>query len=403
VKVWSQPIVKIALSLMVLMCLSAPFALVPGYSVRFVLTDYGSNLLMMLTIAIAVRAPLDVERAALTQLCGCAFFCTIVILRFHVDSTGRLGNLAYYDANDFAMLAVCTLPLAIYFVRRPGKALWRLLAVAAVGLFMIGIVRSGSRGGFLGLIAVALTLLFTFRAVKPGVRFGVIGLLAVILSVTASDKYWGFIQTLAHPSQDYNWAGNSQTGRMEVWKRGLGYMAANPFLGVGPQNFPMAEGKLSPQALAAAARGSQLVAWMAAHNSYVQISAELGVFGITLFLLLLGATFRALNRLARKPLNGPDGEPVVTPALAQALRATMVGYVVTAFFLSQAYAGLLYSMLGIIMGLVKVNPDVLPVKAVAKRAAAMRAGATRRFQQRAPQMANAPHPTSSTTSRIAAS
>ena len=64
----------------------------------------------------------------MTQVCGCAFFCGIVILRFHVDSTGRLGNLAYYDANDFAMLAVCTLPLAIYFARRPGKALWRLLA-----------------------------------------------------------------------------------------------------------------------------------------------------------------------------------------------------------------------------------------------------------------------------------
>ena len=36
--------------------------------------------------------------------------------------------------------------------------------------------------------------------------------------------------------------------------------------------------------------------------------------------------------------------------MAQALRVCIVGYAVTAFFLSQAYAAYLYSMLGLIAG-----------------------------------------------------
>src|SRR2546426_7538451 len=37
-----------------------------------------------------------------------------------------------------------------------------------------------------------------------------------------------------------------ESGRIEVWRRGVGYMLQSPILGVGPDNFQTAEGRLSP-------------------------------------------------------------------------------------------------------------------------------------------------------------
>jgi len=362
-----SPIATLTVILLGLMCASVPFALYPGLAFRFVTQDYIPNFVVMVLIAASIRGTIDAERFAFVQVLGCAMFCVIVITRFKVGADGRLGDLAYYDANDFAMLIVCTLPLAVFFARRPGKWHYRLLAIGAILLFMVGVVRSGSRGGFLGLIAVAGTLLLTFRAVSKKLRIGVVIALFALLASTATDTYWGFIQTLAHPESDYNWAGKSKEGRVEIWKRGLGYMAKRPLLGVGPQNFPQAEGQLSEQAQYAKTMGRGQFKWSAAHNSFVQIGAELGIFGLIALLTLLYKTFKTLNPITRA--KGPPGDQAA--ALAQVLRATMVGYIVTAFFLSQAYAAYLYITLGIVMGLAKLHrPPAIRPQIIGRRPSA---------------------------------
>src|SRR5258708_33328068 len=112
---------------------------------------------------------------------------------------------------------------------------------------------------------------------------------------------------------DYNHT--SETGRMQIWSRGIGYMLANPLLGVGPNNFPAAEGTLSP--LAERQQYGIGVRWNAAHNSFVQIGAELGLPGLTLFVAVIASAFAALRRsgpaeayLARTG----DRRPPLTPA-----------------------------------------------------------------------------------------
>jgi len=59
----------------------------------------------------------------------------------------------------------------------------------------------------------------------------------------------------------------------------MGYMVARPFLGVGANAFPQAEGRFSAygRERQAAGRG---VRWAAAHNSFVQVGAEPGVSGL---------------------------------------------------------------------------------------------------------------------------
>ena len=70
------------------------------------------------------------------------------------------------------------------------------------------------------------------------------------------------------------------------------------------------------------------------------------------FLALLYSAFRALRRVDRLGRRLPGSAPPA--ALAQALIATLLAYCIGGFFLSQAYSPLLYAVLGMIVGLVKV-------------------------------------------------
>jgi len=172
----------------------------------------------------------------------------------------------------------------------------------------------------------------------------------VILAVagtTASDRYWTQMQTIVHPDQDYN--STSEAGRLQIWKRGLGYMAERPVFGVGMHNFAVAEGTISP--LSRLQERGVGVLWGAAHNSFIQVGTELGVPGLLLFLGVIASAFRSLRRVARHP-PGVSAAARDRARLAQSLMAALVGFVVGAFFLSLAFADMLYTLaaLGIAVG-----------------------------------------------------
>ncbi len=340
-----HPLIKLAVLILLLMVLSVPTSLYQGMSVSFLLNDFLKTFMMMLLIVTTARGFVDLERYAAVQVIGGVVYCLFVLTRFKVDASGRLGSLEYYDANDLAMLLVGTVPLILYFLRRGAPKRMRLAALVAMGTYLVTIERTGSRGGFLGLIAVALFLLLTFRALPARVRLGSVVGAALILGVVASDRYWNMMQTLLHIREDYNWSGHADEGRMEVWKRGLGYMWQRPLTGVGVQAFTTAEGTISP--IAQRQDYGVGVKWSAAHNALVQIGAELGVPGLLAFVALIVVAFRTMGRVSR---HRPDDTPErrSEAAMAQALRACLVGYCVTAFFLSQAYAAYLYSLLGLV-------------------------------------------------------
>src|SRR5260370_2376066 len=183
----------------------------------------------------------------------------------------RLGHLYNYDANDFATLIATAMPLGLYFVLGDRRPLVRGLAAAGLVVLAIGEIRSGSRGGFLALLAVAAFVLFRFTTIPARSRVAGLAVILAVVFVTASDRYWEQMQTVLNPHEDYN--ATSETGRVKIWERGIGYIEANPVLGLGAGNFPVAEGTISP--MARRQEYSTGVRWGAAHNGCVQIGAEL--------------------------------------------------------------------------------------------------------------------------------
>ena len=94
-------------------------------------------------------------------------------------------------------------------------------------------------------------------------------------------------------------------GRIQIWQRGMGYMLDHPLLGVGAGNFPTAEGTIS--SIARNTPSWKGVRWSAAHNSFVEIGAELGVPGLILFLLTLGTNWTFVYKNYEGLLGKPGG------------------------------------------------------------------------------------------------
>ena len=345
-------ITRYLLAMTLWMALSIVGALWPGGAFQLFTDEFLKMVLMYVVLVGAVRGFRDVERLAFTYLLSVGVYAAVVLARFHVGGDRwRLAGLYYYDANEFGTLAVMCLPLAVYFLVRPNPLWRRLVGAGALVVLVVGFIWTGSRGGFLALLAVGAFLLLRYNAIRARWRVLMTSLLALLFAAAASDSYWKGMKTILQPEADYNLTDDA--GRMQVWKRGIGYMAQHPVFGVGGANFPTAEGTLSP--LAANATVGRPVKWSAAHNSFLQVGAELGVPGLLFFLGVLGSAFAALRTVQRSWAYGaPHDRSPPEAQMAETLAASLLGYVVGAFFLSLAYHELLYTLLALVGALQKV-------------------------------------------------
>lgn len=347
--IWG-PSTKWLIALLAWMMLAVPGALVRGTSFTLVFDSFVKTVLMFVVVAGAVRGPRDVERLAGIYLAGAAVYALVVIARFDLGTgdNWRLGHLYYYDANDFATFAVTAMPLGLYFLHAGRSTVVRLLAGVALGSLTLAFVNTGSRGGFVALVAVIAFIVVRYRSIALRWRVGVTALVAVVVLAAASERYWAQMSTILSDA-DYN--RTDESGRLQIWSRGIGYMLGNPILGVGPDNFKAAEGMLS-----AFSDRQQLgvgVRWNAPHNSYLQVGVELGFPGLAIFIALIASAFIALRRCARWERRVARHDPG-WPQLAPALTASLIGFVVGAFFLSLAYSEMLFTLIALAVGLHKV-------------------------------------------------
>src|SRR5258706_2198039 len=310
--------------------LSVPAALNQGLAFQS-WTDFARTIVMCFVVAASVRRPGDIDRLFLVYFGVTVAYTAVVLSRFQLGGgdTWRLGDLYTYDANDLATLIVTAMPMGLYFVIGQGRLLRRLLAVGGLIVLAVGLISSGSRGGFLAFLAVAAFVLVKMTTIPARSRIGGLVAILVVLLGTASDKYWTQMQTIVHYNQDYNVT--SETGRVRIWKRGIGYMLGRPVFGVGMRNFQVAEGTISSRA-----RMREFgvgVWWGAAHNTYVQAGAELGISGLLALLGLLGAAFQLFRKVARDGFCArPSGGELL--GVAQCLMAALFRFSVCALFLS---------------------------------------------------------------------
>jgi O-antigen ligase len=310
----------------------APFALYPGHAVRTLLDEFFRTGIIVVVIAAAVRNMVDVRRLMMVYAIGAIAFSLLA---------GGGGFRAFggggYDPNDGALFVVSGIPLVLYFIVQSRNLVTKLLFTVGLLACASAVVMSGSRGGFLALVAVVGFSLFGFKGVRAWVRVAVIATLMAGIGYSATGDFWERMESITDPD-DYN--RHSPGGRVEVWKRGVGYMAANPVLGVGINNFTVAEGQ--HPSIAASIEQGRGRKYSAAHSIWVQMGADLGVLGLVALVLMFWFAIRLLwspgGRLAARgdpdlAMLGEMGRPLVGVLIAVGVGGT---------FLSQTYGGILW-------------------------------------------------------------
>ena len=336
------------------MLLSIPTALVPGNSFDYVTSEMSKTVLMVFVVAGAIRGPRDLERIVAAVFYAIALYAAVVLGRFDLGegSQWRLGRLYYYDANDFATVAVAVMPLGVLLAIRARSWVMRGLPIVALIVISAVFVRSGSRGGFLALIASSVFFILSFRALSLAGRFAAIGVVAVVILAAGSERYWTQIGS-TFSQTDYNQT--DESGRLQVWQRGLGYVMSNPLFGVGTSNFSVAEGQLSE--MASRQQYGIGVKWSAPHNMFLQVTAESGIPALVFFVGMLASSFRGFKPAPGQRVRARRAP--VSPVLKQALRASLLGFMVGAFFLSLAYTQLLYVLVALAVGVHKIERRAL--------------------------------------------
>ena len=335
---------KVVGLLIVIAVIGAPMSIYPGRSVKFLYDTFAPTVVLAIIAWGVARRPAG--SAFLARLFAVATIATgvLAMIMNKRDREGRLQGAYTYDANDLALLSGVGIPLLIWWAM-DARAKHRWIPLLAIPVGIRVVLQTGSRGGLLGLGAIALGLLIVALVGGKG-KLRPIGLtlgLATFLSFPfLPSNIQDRIKSIG-ADDDYNMT--SVSGRKAVWTRGVGYMMANPFLGVGIDNFRTAEGRLSAIGQERAEQGRGMK-WSAAHNSFLQVGAELGLIAGSVFILaILAIPVALIRRYRRQKALAPPGAPAdLLPAL---LAIAVMNYFVTGFFLSQAYGDTVYILMAL--------------------------------------------------------
>ncbi len=238
------------------------------------------------------------------------------VLRFG----GRYG-VGLYETNYLALALVLVLPITFVLSRLTTTGWRRMFWTAGTGILLLEIILTGSRGGFLGLLVISTLISIRFLK-QRALAFVVLTCLLIITIVFPTTL--GYRLRASGLDSDVQDAGTraSDETRLEVLKAGLRMIQANPLTGVGLGNF-------KPSTTAYGAQSSVI-----AHNTYLQIAAELGLPALMAFMWLLSVTYVSLTRSQHlaASVDRPD-----LANLAIAMRVGLTGWMISAFFLSAEF------------------------------------------------------------------
>jgi O-antigen ligase len=362
----SLPVVRISpeiigvAGLAAVMLATAPFSVWPGGAIGTFTDIYFKVVLVFILMVNSVRSVralrwftwLILAAVGYVAARGTVDYLSGVNLirgeRLHGSISGLMGN-----PNDLAMNMVTFLPLAGMIAIARGRPATRAVAALIAVLMTATIVFTKSRAGLLGLAAATAMMIYEGRKLQP--RLPAMALVALLAaSPFMPGWFWTRISSIVNAEEDET---GSRQARKDLMWEGWRTFVAYPLTGVGAGQFKNynPEGRLEP--------------WRETHNVLLQIAAELGLFGVIAFLVLVAQAIAALQWTRRmfgaarsqpRPPTASPGAIPVTEAFRPeerewmrmhtcAMSASLVGWLVCAQFASVGYYWTFYYLFALIV------------------------------------------------------
>jgi O-antigen ligase len=325
------------------MVLSIPFSVWRGGSVTHLQNSWMKGLPIYMVVVGLVIAYGQL-RAAFYVMAYSISVLTAIALVYGSTETGRLflPGGKFGNPNDLAAILLIGLPFWWFILTSARTSrLGRALAVPAMCLILAMLLKTGSRGAMLGFLATMLVLFVRSSSMHKFHIAGAVTLLAIVgilfLPASLRERYGTFLaksdddpEEALEDSGLENSAVSSANARLTILFDSIALTLRNPLFGVGAGQFEVAQDERARQ------RGARKGSWAVTHNSYTQISSEIGIPGLVFFLGALVSCFKVVSecRNARGQLS-PEAADLAT--MAAALHLALVAYSVCALFMSIAY------------------------------------------------------------------
>ena len=299
---------------------------------------------------------------------GLAFLLTGGGTRFDDGLSG-----SFVDNNGYALGTVIILPMLlvtaqnIELVYSGAYLKWiRRGLYATIPLCILTVLGTYSRGGFLAFSAALLTFIMLQRRRFTALA-GLLAFFTIVLAVVPiPQKYVDRLSTIRTYNQaddeDPEGAKESAKSRTHFWQVGI-VMATNKPLGVGIKQYEAAYDRYD---FLHGRYGHK----RAIHNAHLQVLAELGFFGLFVWILMFAyayyACMRVRARAADERLRPPLRRFLTTAA--NGLMASMAGFLIGGSFLSLAYNELTWLTFAMVAALDRLSvqaaeaPETEPVE-----------------------------------------
>jgi putative inorganic carbon (HCO3(-)) transporter len=309
--------------------LSVPFADDPAYSFGGFL-DFIKVILIFVVLVNVVRTE-SRWKILLFLLLAISCFLSVSALRNYRSGVqlvegfrvkGSIGNMLE-NPNDMALHLVTMLPISVGLLLSTKNQLAKLFYLGCAMLMLGGIAVTFSRGGFLGLFCAAGLVIWKLRKRHRFMVVVATVVLAGALLLFAPGAIADRFSTVFDKDQ-----GSSVGARKDDLKRSLLVTARHPLFGIGIGNYMFRSNRA-----------------LATHNSYTQVSSELGVTALVLYVLFIITPLKRLRAIEKR-----HAEPNAKTRyyyLAVCMQASLIGYMVSSFFASVAFLWYVYYLVGL--------------------------------------------------------
>lgn len=224
------------------------------------------------------------------------------------------------DRNSIGLALIMAVPLLHYMQLQMTRWYFRYALMAGIGLTLIAIVGTHSRGALLGLAVMLVFYLLKTRR-KFAAILALIPLAAVLYTVMP-DHWFQRMETIQTWEED-----GSASERVRAWRNAI-ELANTHFIGGGMR---------------------ALVHWGGrdSHSIYFGMLGEHGWVGLGMFLLLLFFTWRSASWVVRKSKR--RDELTWARDLAAMIQVSLVGYMSAGAFLGLQYFDLFYHLVAIVV------------------------------------------------------
>jgi O-antigen ligase len=252
-----------------------------------------------------------------------------------IDDNRATGPMT--DPNFFAEIMVVLVPISLERFLHEKKYLPRLIALWTFAVSVLTVFLTYSRGGFLAMVVAVIILFIIYPPRRIQVPFIIFSVIAFSSFLPANylnrlSLLQGFFTTSS--AQD-----TSLQGRLSENVTAWEMIKANPLFGVGLNSYSYLFPVYSKDI------GLALVATeREAHNLYLEVAAETGVVGFSVFAFLLLISFQTVLEARRIFLQNqlPD-----YAGLAVGFFAGLIAYFIAAMFIHNAFPRYFYLLLGL--------------------------------------------------------